>query len=187
MVIIVGKVLLLDLLAYSDKGSLVNNSLIQDSIEMGDVIVKCTKHPYTKSFIHNILLHYVLTWWLALSHLDALLVLKNPYSVMVCSSMLTKTFFCTWKFFRADHKEEQCLPDGELQCDLLWRFLSLLSHTLYTGTLFQWPVQWHNRFVFFHHRLDPLFKHWLWKRVLHLVWALYYVYRVVEVTLNMAK
>ena len=28
---------------------------------------------------------------------------------------------------------------------------------------------------------------WLWKRVLHLVWALYYVYIVVEVTLNMAK
>ena len=26
-----------------------------------------------------------------------------------------------------------------------------------------------------------------WKRVLHLVWALYYVYIVVEVTLNMAK
>ena len=57
--VIVGKVLLLDLLAYSDKGSLVNNSLIQESIEMGDVIVKCTKHQYTN--IHNILLHYVLT------------------------------------------------------------------------------------------------------------------------------
>ena len=28
---------------------------------------------------------------------------------------------------------------------------------------------------------------WLWKRVLHLVWALYYVYIVVEMTLNMAK
>ena len=28
---------------------------------------------------------------------------------------------------------------------------------------------------------------WLWKRVLHLVWALYYVYILVEVTLNMAK
>ena len=28
---------------------------------------------------------------------------------------------------------------------------------------------------------------WLWKRVLHLVWALYYVYRVDEMTLNMAK
>ena len=28
---------------------------------------------------------------------------------------------------------------------------------------------------------------WLWKRVLHLVWALYYVYLVVEMTLNMAK
>ena len=28
---------------------------------------------------------------------------------------------------------------------------------------------------------------WLLKRVLHLVWALYYVYIVVEVTLNMAK
>ena len=27
----------------------------------------------------------------------------------------------------------------------------------------------------------------LWKRVLHLVWALYYVYIVVEITLNMAK
>ena len=99
MVIIVVKVFLLDLLAYSDKGSLVNNSLIQDSIEMGDVIVKCTKHQYTKSFIHNILLHYVLTWWLALSHLDALLVLKNPYSVMVCSSMLTKTFSAPESFF----------------------------------------------------------------------------------------
>ena len=96
MVIIVGKVLLLDLLAYSDKGSLVNNSLIQDSIEMGDVIVKCTKHQYTKSFIHNILLHYVLT---SRCHLDALLVLKNPYSVMVCSSMLTKTISAPESFF----------------------------------------------------------------------------------------
>ena len=28
---------------------------------------------------------------------------------------------------------------------------------------------------------------WLWKRVLNLVWALYYVYIVVEMTLNMAK
>ena len=28
---------------------------------------------------------------------------------------------------------------------------------------------------------------WLLIRVLHLVWALYYVYIVVEVTLNMAK
>ena len=28
---------------------------------------------------------------------------------------------------------------------------------------------------------------WLWKRVLHLVWALYYVYIVVEMTSNMAK
>ena len=28
---------------------------------------------------------------------------------------------------------------------------------------------------------------WLWKRVLHFVWALYYVYMVVEMTLNMAK
>ena len=28
---------------------------------------------------------------------------------------------------------------------------------------------------------------WLWKRVLHLVWALYYVYIVDEMTLNMAK
>ena len=28
---------------------------------------------------------------------------------------------------------------------------------------------------------------WLWKRVLHLVWALYYVYIAVEMTLNMAK
>ena len=28
---------------------------------------------------------------------------------------------------------------------------------------------------------------WLLKRVLHLVWALFYVYIVVEMTLNMAK
>ena len=28
---------------------------------------------------------------------------------------------------------------------------------------------------------------WLWKRVLHLVWALYYVYLVVEMTLNLAN
>ena len=28
---------------------------------------------------------------------------------------------------------------------------------------------------------------WLWRHDLHLVWALYYVYIVVEVTLNMAK
>ena len=28
---------------------------------------------------------------------------------------------------------------------------------------------------------------WLWKRALHLVLALYYVYIVVEMTLNMAK
>ena len=27
----------------------------------------------------------------------------------------------------------------------------------------------------------------MWKRVLHLVWALYFVYIVVEVTMNMAK
>ena len=28
---------------------------------------------------------------------------------------------------------------------------------------------------------------WLWKRVLHLVWALYYVYIVLEMTLNMTE
>ena len=28
---------------------------------------------------------------------------------------------------------------------------------------------------------------WLWKRVFHLAWALYYVYIVVEVTMNMTE
>ena len=40
-----------------------------------------------------------------------------------------------------------------------------------------------NDFVLKPFRIIP----WLWKRVLHLVWALYYVYIVVEMTLNMAK
>ena len=43
------------------------------------------------------------------------------------------------------------------------------------------PHTYSEKWFFF--RIIP----WLWKRVLHLVWALYYVYVVVEMTLNMAK
>ena len=54
----------------------------------------------------------------------------------------------------------------------------------------RWIFQWRGRGVMFQIRiLKKTFRiiPWLWKRVLHLVWDLYYVYIVVEMTLNMAK
>ena len=53
----------------------------------------------------------------------------------------------------------------------VWRG-SRVPHTYFEKWFFQKPF-----------RIIP----WLWKRVLHLVWALYYVYILDEMTLNMAK
>ena len=152
---------------------------------MGDVIVKWSKHQYIKSFIHNVLLHYVLTWWLALCHLDALLVLKNPYSVMVCSSMLTKTISAPESFLAlitGKNNAFQMVSFNVIFYGVSFPFFpahfTLMRFLMSSGIIV---------LAFFHHRLDPLFKLWLWKGVLHIVWVLYYVYIAVEVTMNMAK
>ena len=62
--------------------------------------------------------------------------------------------------------------NGNLRWFSPWSAGSRVPHT-YSKKWFLWKP----------FRIIP----WLWKRVLHLVWALYYVYIVVEVTLNMAK